>query len=111
MTSIFIQMYTLKTLSQDSEKRGKTMNSTALGFKNDYSSDRANEEKKRMSLTLSVDAVEKLEWLAKVQGGISLNEAIRRAIATEGYIRKEIEADSKLLVQKSNGDIRELVFR
>lgn len=45
MTSIFIQMYTLKTLSQDSEKRGKTMNSTALGFKNGYSNDRANEEK------------------------------------------------------------------
>jgi hypothetical protein len=87
------------------------MNSTTLGVNHDYVNDKANEDKKRMSLTLSVDAVQKLEWLAKVQGGISLNEAIRRAIATEGYIRKEIEADSKLLVQKSNGDIRELVFR
>lgn len=65
---------------------------------------------KRMSVSLSGDAARLLEYLAEVQG-ITQNEALRKAIATEAYIRQEMEQGAKVLLQKSNKDIREVVFR
>ncbi|PZV15133.1 MAG: hypothetical protein DCF22_07725 [Leptolyngbya sp.] len=63
-----------------------------------------------MSVSLSGDAARLLEYLAEVQG-ITQNEALRKAIATEAYIRQEMEQGAKVLLQKSNKDIREVVFR
>lgn len=65
---------------------------------------------KRMSVSLSGDAARLLEYLAEVQG-ITQNEALRKAIATEAYIRQEMEQGAKVLLQKSDKDIREVVFR
>lgn len=65
---------------------------------------------KRISVSLSADAAQMLEYLAKTQG-ITQNEALRKAIATEAYFQKEIRAGSKVLLQKSNKEIREVVFR
>jgi hypothetical protein len=65
---------------------------------------------KRRSLNLFSDTVEFLEYLAEEQG-ISDNEAIRRAIATEAYFLKERRNNSKILIQDANGDVREVVFR
>lgn len=65
---------------------------------------------KRISVSLSADTAQMLEYLAKTQG-ITQNEALRKAIATEGYFQKEIRAGSKVLLQKSDKEIREVVFR
>jgi Ribbon-helix-helix protein, copG family len=65
---------------------------------------------KRMSIGLSGETVELLEFLADSQG-ISQNEAIRRAIATDVYFLKERLEGSKVLLQKPDKEIREVVFR
>jgi hypothetical protein len=63
-----------------------------------------------MSIGLSGETVELLEFLADSQG-ISQNEAIRRAIATDVYFLKERLEGSKVLIQKSDKEIREVLFR
>lgn len=65
---------------------------------------------KRISIGLSGDIVELLEFLAERQG-ISQNEAIRRAIATDYYFLKERLQGANILIQKPDRDIREVVFR
>jgi Ribbon-helix-helix protein, copG family len=81
------------------------------GQKNLLSKDSANATStKRMSVSLSGDAARLLEHLAEAQG-ITQNEALRKAIATEAYLRQEMEQGAKVLLQKSNKEIREVVFR
>ena len=65
---------------------------------------------KRMSISLSGDIVELLEFLAERQG-ITQNEAIRRAIATDVYFLKERLQGANILIQKPDKEIREVVFR
>lgn len=65
---------------------------------------------KRTTITLDDATSGLLDFLARSQD-ISQNEAIRRAIATEAYIQQEIQEGSIILVQKSNKEIREIVFR
>lgn len=65
---------------------------------------------KRMSISLSGDITRLLEFLAETQG-ISQNEALRKAIATEAFLLEERLQGSKLLLQKSNKEICEVVFR
>jgi len=65
---------------------------------------------KRMSVSLSGDAARMLASLAEAQG-ITQNEALRKAIATEAYLRGEMEQGAKVLLQKSDKEIREVVFR
>jgi hypothetical protein len=66
---------------------------------------------KRMTVNLAEDALAKLKWIADSQG-ITLTEALRRAIATEGYIRQEASKGHKILVQDpATNVVRELVFR
>jgi hypothetical protein len=65
---------------------------------------------KRISFSLSGDTAQLLELLAKSQG-ITQNEALRKAIATEAYIRREIEKGTNILLQKPDGKIQEVVFR
>src|ERR671933_2146688 len=62
---------------------------------------------KRMSVSLSGDAARMLEFLAETQG-ITQNEALRKAIATEAYLRQEIIQGSKVLLQKPDKEIREV---
>lgn len=64
----------------------------------------------RMSVSLPSDAAQMLETLATNQG-ISKNEALRKAIATEAYFQREISQGSTILVQKANNELREIVFR
>ena len=65
---------------------------------------------KRMSVTLSSDAAQLLEWLAATQG-ITQTEALRKAIATEAYLYKEIKQGSKVLILTSDKEVREVIFR
>lgn len=65
---------------------------------------------KRMSISLTGDSAQLLELLAEIQG-VSQNEALRRAIATEAYLMEERRQGSKVLLQKSDKEIREVIFR
>ena len=65
---------------------------------------------KRMSISLSGDIARLLEFLADSQG-ISQNEALRRAIATEAYLLQERQQGTKVLLQKPDKEIREVLFR
>jgi hypothetical protein len=65
---------------------------------------------KRMTISLSEDTANMLKHLADSQA-ITQNEVIRRALASEFYLKKEQESGSTILVQKSNKEIREVVFR
>ncbi|MDJ0719682.1 MAG: CopG family transcriptional regulator [Prochloraceae cyanobacterium] len=71
----------------------------------------ANEESKgkRMTIFLPENLVKHLEWLAEVQG-ISQAEAIRKAIATESFMQREINQGSKVLIE-TEGSVKEVVFR
>jgi UDP-N-acetylmuramate-alanine ligase len=65
---------------------------------------------KRLTVALKPDVNSMLESLAE-SSAITLNEAIHKAIATEFYIQQEIKQGGKILVQKPNDEIREVVFR
>lgn len=65
---------------------------------------------KRMSISLAGDAAQMLEYLATSQC-ITQNEALRKSIATEAYLRQEMVQGTKVLLQKPDGEIREVVFR
>lgn len=67
-------------------------------------------EAKRLSVALKTDASKMLDEITE-SSGMTISQAIHRAIATEFYIRQEIEDGSKILVQKSNEEIREVIFR
>ena len=65
---------------------------------------------KRVSLSLPLDTIEKIDQIASLHG-ITMTDAIRRAIATEVYIDSEIQENSKILIQKSDNSLIEVVFR
>ncbi|MEO0538450.1 MAG: ribbon-helix-helix protein, CopG family [Cyanobacteria bacterium P01_A01_bin.123] len=65
---------------------------------------------KRLSISLSDEAAHLLEFLAQSQN-ITQNEALRRAIATEAYLLEERLKGTKVLLQKSDKEIREVLFR
>lgn len=67
-------------------------------------------EPKRMTITLPVDAVKLLDFLASTQG-VSQVEAIRRAISTEAFIQGEVQEGSRILIETASGNVKELVFR
>lgn len=67
-------------------------------------------ETKRVSVSLPLDTIKKLDEIAS-RHGITMTDAIRRAISTEAYLESEIQEDSKILIQKADNTLREVVFR
>ncbi len=65
---------------------------------------------KRMSISLSAEASELLDFLAQSQG-ITQNEALRRAISTEAFFHKEMRSGAKVLIQTADKEIREILVR
>jgi Ribbon-helix-helix protein, copG family len=69
-----------------------------------------NKSGKRMSISLTGKIAESLDLLAKSQG-ITQNEALRKAIGTECYIREELDNNSRFVVIKSDGREADVIFR
>ena len=65
---------------------------------------------KKVAVTLPLETIEKLDKIAS-RHGITMTDAIRRAIATEAYIDNEIQENSKILIQKSDNTLIEVIFR
>jgi hypothetical protein len=69
-----------------------------------------NKSGKRMSISLTGKIAESLDLLAKSQG-ITQNEALRKAIGTEVYIREELDKKSRFVVIKADGREADVIFR
>ncbi|WP_233839467.1 ribbon-helix-helix protein, CopG family [Paraburkholderia sp. ZP32-5] len=65
-------------------------------------------KKVRLNADLAPDVAQALEDLARTQG-ISLSEAVRRAISTESFLQRKRSDGSKVLLEE-DGKLRELVF-
>lgn len=66
------------------------------------------QEKVRLTADLPIAEVNSLKELA-AQQGVTLTEALRRAIATEGLLQERRKTGSKVLLEK-NGNLSELIF-
>lgn len=67
-------------------------------------------EVRRISLSLSSQSADKVDYLTESQG-ITQNEAVRKSISTEYYIRRETEEGAKFFITKPDGRSLEVVFR
>jgi hypothetical protein len=93
---------------QQSNKKQDT-NTLVLASENEKV-DKPKALPKRMSISLTGNAAEVLDELAKSQD-ITQNEALRKAIGTEAYIRKEISNGSHIVVIRADGKEVDVVFR
>lgn len=67
-------------------------------------------EKVRVTADLPLGTIEILRELA-VSQNVSLTEALRRAIATEGLVQRRVQDKSRFLIENADGKVTELVFR
>jgi hypothetical protein len=65
---------------------------------------------KRVNVSLSEETIALLQGIAR-RRGVSMTEAVRIAIKTEDYIEQQIESGSKILIEKPDKTVREVVFR
>ncbi len=70
----------------------------------------AKSEKVRVTADLPLGTIELLRQLATSQD-VTLTEALKRAIATEGLLQRRVSEKNKVLLQSEDGKISELVFR
>ena len=70
----------------------------------------ARAEKVRVTADLPLGTIEILRELA-VSQNVSLTEALRRAIATEGLVQQRVQDKSRFLIEGADGKVSELVFR
>jgi len=69
-----------------------------------------DQEGVRVTANLSLGHLEVLRELASAQN-ITLEDALKRAIATEGLLQKKIQGNNRVLLQAEDGRISELVFK
>lgn len=65
---------------------------------------------RKVTVNLPEETISRIQAIAN-RHGLSMTEAIRRAIITESYIDEQIEEGSKVLIQKPDNTYREVVFR
>jgi hypothetical protein len=65
---------------------------------------------KRVNVSLSEETIALLQGIAR-RRGVSMTEAVRIAIKTEDYIEQQIESGGKILIEKPDKTMREVVFR
>ena len=87
----------------------KDRNSLNLVSTNEHL-EKAKTSPKRMSISLTGQAAEVLDTLATSQD-ITQNEALRKAIGTEAYIRNEIANGSRVTIIRADGKEVDVVFR
>jgi hypothetical protein len=64
----------------------------------------------RLTLRLSPDARETLEWIASRRGSVSFVEVIRRALGTERCIMEQQLVGARILVEPKGGHVKELIL-
>ncbi len=71
---------------------------------------RAQHSQVKISVTLSNQQYAMLQKLAADQD-IDTADALRKAIVTEDFIKAQIKAGKKILIQDRNNSIQEVVFK
>lgn len=66
---------------------------------------------KRYTLRLSPEAAETLEWIAQARGGVTIAEAIRRALGTERLLLEQIQEGYAVVLEKPGNRTKELILR
>ncbi|MFP4132994.1 MAG: ribbon-helix-helix protein, CopG family [Halothece sp.] len=67
-------------------------------------------ETKKVTVNLPTETIERIREIAD-KHGLTMTEAIRRAIITESYLEKQIAEGNKILLEKPDKTYTELVFR
>lgn len=67
--------------------------------------------RKKMTITFSEEVAEELKEMAESQG-LSMNEVLRRALATEKYLLQAVRSGHRVLIRdEASKETRELVLR
>lgn len=65
---------------------------------------------KKVTVNLSDETIDDLKEVASKRG-ITLTEAIRKAIATEKFVQDKQDEGAKILIEKPGQRVREVEFR
>jgi hypothetical protein len=65
----------------------------------------------RLTLRLSPEARKALEEISAARGGVSFAEVVRRALGTEQFLISEQREGSRILVERPDKSIRQIVLR
>ena len=63
----------------------------------------------RLSVNLSPDVAEALQWVARKHGS-TVTDAVRRCISTQKYVEEALDKKAKILIAAEGQPVRELVF-
>ena len=63
----------------------------------------------RLSVNLSTEVAEALQWIAEKHGS-TITEAVRRCISTQRYVEEALDKGAKILIAEDGQPVRELVF-
>ncbi len=64
----------------------------------------------KVTVNLPDETVEAIKTIA-AQRGTTVTEALRRAVESEKFLSEETRSGSKILVEKPEGTIRQVVFK
>lgn len=64
----------------------------------------------KISANLSQEVLDALRNIAETQG-ISMTEALRRAISTEKFLLDQVQANNKILIEDKDKNIRQVLVR
>ncbi len=66
----------------------------------------------RLTLRLSPEAREALEWIANQRQGVSYAEVIRRALGTERFLLEKMNEGASILIEEPKSKrLREIILR
>lgn len=65
----------------------------------------------RLTLRLSPEARKALEEIAALRGGVSFAEVVRRALGTEQFLIKEQREGARILVERPDKTVRQIILR
>jgi hypothetical protein len=68
------------------------------------------ESRDRLTLRLSPDARETLQWIADQRGGVPFVEVIRRALGTERFLIDAQKNGARILVEQPGQRLKEIVL-
>lgn len=68
-------------------------------------------ETTKLTLRLSPEVKNVIEKLSKEFGGVTASEVIRRSLGTEQFLMEEQKKGTKILLEDSGKNQRQLVFR
>jgi hypothetical protein len=86
------------------------VNGGVIATKDSFMASNEKSVAKRVNVSLSEETIALLQGIAR-RRGVSMTEAVRIAIKTEDYIEQQIESGGKILIEKPDKTMREVVFR